>query len=88
MAAAAGAKSRCPFASPAMTRMKRFNQGKVGDPSYSTSTPPAALNVAVTALAAFMVTTQEPAPVQAPDQPAKVAPLVARAVRVTTVPLE
>jgi len=45
------------------------------------------LNVAVTDLAAFMVTAQQPVPVQAPDHPTKVEPLAARAVRVTIVPL-
>ena len=42
--------------------------------------------VAVTAAAAFIVTTQLPAPVQAPDQPAKTALGAGVAVRVTTVP--
>jgi hypothetical protein len=45
------------------------------------------LNVAVTALAALMVTLQLPVPVQAPLQPAKVDPVAAVSVKVTTVPL-
>lgn len=44
------------------------------------------LNVAVTERAAVMATTQAPVPVHAPDQPAKLAPLAATAVRVTEVP--
>jgi len=42
--------------------------------------------VAVTLLAADIVTVQVPVPEQAPDQPVKVEPLVAVAVRVTLVP--
>jgi hypothetical protein len=45
------------------------------------------LNVAVTDLAALMVTLHEPVPLHAPVQPAKVDPAVAFAVKVTTVPL-
>ncbi len=48
--------------------------------------PETALNVAVTVLVAFIVTTQLPVPVQAPDQPAKVLPERAAAVNLTTVP--
>jgi hypothetical protein len=44
-------------------------------------------NVAVTDLAASIVTLQEPLPVHAPLQPVKVAPEEAVAVRVTEVPL-
>jgi hypothetical protein len=47
----------------------------------------ATLNVAVAELAAFIVTTQLPVPVQAPLQPAKVDPAAAVAVSVTEVPL-
>lgn len=43
------------------------------------------LKVAVTDLAADIVTVQVAVPVQAPDQPAKVDPLLALAVRVTAV---
>jgi hypothetical protein len=46
------------------------------------------LKVAVTAVAAFMVTVHVPVPAQAPDQPAKVEPAAGEAVRVTVVPLE
>jgi hypothetical protein len=48
----------------------------------------AALKVAVTAAAAFMVTLHAPVPAQAPDQPAKMEPAAGVAVRVTVVPLE
>lgn len=43
--------------------------------------------VAVTAFAAVMAITQEPVPVHAPDQPEKVDPGAAAAVRVTLVPV-
>jgi phage tail protein X len=55
--------------------------------SVTVSANVTALNVAVTALAAVMVTLQVPVPEQAPLQPAKVDPADAVAVRVTTVPL-
>jgi hypothetical protein len=45
------------------------------------------VNVAVADLAAFIVTTQLPVPVQAPLQPLKVDPAAAAAVSVTEVPL-
>jgi hypothetical protein len=45
------------------------------------------LNVAVTAVLAFIVTVQSPVPVQAPLQPANTLLPVTRAVSVTTVPL-
>ena len=45
------------------------------------------MKVAVTDLAAVIVTEQVPVPTQAPLQPAKVEPAAAAAVRVTTVPL-
>jgi len=44
------------------------------------------LYVAVTVLAAFIVTVQLPVPLQAPDQPAKKAPLVGVATSFTLVP--
>jgi len=53
----------------------------------SVAVPPLVLNVAVTAWAALMVTEHVPVPVQAPDQLAKVEPVPAAAVSVTTVPL-
>jgi hypothetical protein len=46
------------------------------------------LKVAVTDLLAVMLNEQEPVPVQAPLQPAKVDPAAGDAVRVTIVPLE
>jgi hypothetical protein len=45
------------------------------------------LKVAVTDVAAFIVTEQVPVPEQAPLQPAKVEPPAGAAVSVTTVPL-
>ena len=45
------------------------------------------MNVAVTLRAWLIVTTQLPAPVQAPLQPVKIAPLAAVATSVTLVPL-
>src|SRR5207253_2271241 len=53
----------------------------------ATTGPLLRLNVAVTDLAAVIVTEQVPVPTQAPLQPAKVEPAAAAAVRVTTVPL-
>ena len=44
------------------------------------------MKVAVTFVAAVMVTTQVLVPVQAPDQPAKVDPFAGDAVNVTRVP--
>ncbi len=44
------------------------------------------MNVAVTLLAASIVTTQSVVPLQAPPQPVKVEPVFAVAVNVTTVP--
>ena len=52
-----------------------------------TAGPLLELNVAVAAFAAVMVTPQVPVPLQAPLQPAKVEPVDAAAVSVTTVPL-
>jgi hypothetical protein len=49
---------------------------------------PAVLNVAVTAVFAFIVTVQLAVPVQAPDQPANVDPVPGVAVRVTLEPTE
>jgi hypothetical protein len=46
----------------------------------------AAVKDAVTVVVPLMVTMQVPVPVQAPDQPVKLDPMVAEAVRVTTVP--
>ena len=46
------------------------------------------MKVAVTDFAAVIETTQEPVPEQMPDQPAKLEPALAEAVRVTDVPLE
>ncbi len=48
---------------------------------------PEVLNVAVTARAAVIASTQLPVPVQDPLQPAKVEPVVAAAVSVTDAPL-
>ena len=45
------------------------------------------LNVAVTVLFASIVTTQDPVPAQAPDQPLKVEPVAGVAVSVTMVPI-
>ena len=53
----------------------------------ATTRPLFRLNVAITNLAAVMVTEQVPVPTQAPLQPAKVEPAAAAAVRATTVPL-
>ena len=50
------------------------------------SPPPTPPKVAVTILAASIVTVQVPDPVHAPDQPPKAVPPPALAVRVTTVP--
>jgi len=61
---------------------------KVAGVSVAVPPPPLVLKVAVTALAALMVTEHVPVPVQAPDQLAKVEPVPAAAVNVTTVPLE
>jgi hypothetical protein len=47
---------------------------------------PPSVKVAVTLAIEFMVRTQDPVPVQGPDQPAKVDPALAAAFRVTTVP--
>ena len=44
------------------------------------------VNVAVTFRAAFIVTRQVPVPEHAPDQPEKVYPLAAEAVKITDVP--
>ena len=60
---------------------------KVAGVSVAVPPPPLVVKVAVTVWAALMVTEHEPVPVQAPDQPAKVEPVPAAAVRVTTVPL-
>jgi hypothetical protein len=45
------------------------------------------LNIAVTDVLAAMVTAHVPVPLQAPDQPANVEPVLAVAVSVTAVPL-
>jgi hypothetical protein len=45
-----------------------------------------AVKVAVTDFAEVIVTVQVPVPVHAPDQPVKVDPVVAAAVKVTDVP--
>jgi hypothetical protein len=44
------------------------------------------VKVAVTDFAAFIVTVQVPVPEHAPDQPEKMDPLVAKAVKVTDFP--
>ena len=46
----------------------------------------AGLNVAVTVLAAVILTTHEPVPLQAPDQLANTEPAAALALKVTEVP--
>ena len=59
------------------------------DPAYvAVVAEPVELNVAVTVLFACIVTTQAPVPEHAPDHPAKVEPVLALAVTVTTVPEE
>ena len=60
---------------------------KVAGVSVAVPPPPLVLKVAVTALAALMVTEHVPVPVQAPDQLANAEPVPAAAVSVTTVPL-
>jgi hypothetical protein len=47
-----------------------------------------AVKFAVTDLSAVMLTTQDPVPVHAPDQPVNALPLAAVGVSVTCVPLE
>jgi len=55
--------------------------------SVTKGLPPTRLNVAVTDLAAFMVTEQAPVPLQAPLQPPKLEPATGVAVSMTVVPL-
>ena len=67
---------RWPFVpGPGLTSEVSTRSGSVVEPK-----------VAVTDLAASMVTAQVPVPVQAPLQPEKAEPLAGVAVRVTTVP--
>jgi hypothetical protein len=59
----------------------------VPDPDFSTSRGKVKrLNMAVTVVAAFMVTTQVPVPEQGPFHPAKTVFVPSTAVSVTTVP--
>ena len=63
-----------PLPAPALVTVSAKDEGKV--------------NVAVTDVAAFIVTTQVPVPAQPPPlHPLNVAPVVGVAVKVTTVPL-
>lgn len=56
-------------------------------PPVAVQVPAVELNVAATVVAVLMVTIHVPVPVQAPDQPEKVEPASAVAVRVTEAPL-
>jgi hypothetical protein len=55
-------------------------------PMTETVSEEVCVNVAKTFCAAFMVTTQLPAPLQAPSQPLKLQPLAGVALKVTCVP--
>jgi hypothetical protein len=54
--------------------------------AMTVSVRPPSAKVAVTLAIEFIVSTQVPVPVHGPDQPVKVEPTLAEAVRVTTVP--